>query len=161
MPSFDVISEIDPQEIRNAVDQTARELLNRYDFKGTDSSVKTAEETIVVESDSEGRLEAANEVLKSKLTRRKISLKVLGGGEILPAGGARFKSTWTLSSGIPQDAAKELSKQIRDSGLKAKAQIQGEQLRVQGKKRDDLQAVIAMLKELDFRLPLQFTNFRD
>lgn len=161
MPSFDIVSEVNAQEVRNAVDQATRELINRYDFKGTDSTIAATEETITVESDSEHRLEAANEVLKSKLIRREISPKALDGGEPQPIGGARFKSVWTLANGLPQDAAKELSKEIRDSGLKAKAQIQGDQLRVQGKKRDDLQAVIAMLRELDFRLPLQFNNFRD
>jgi uncharacterized protein YajQ (UPF0234 family) len=161
MPSFDIVSEVSGQEVRNAVDQAARELINRYDFKGTDTSVESTEDAITVESDSEGRLEAANDVLKSKLIRREISLKALGGGEPEPIGRSRFKSVWTLANGIPQDAAKELSKEIRDAGLKAKAQIQGDQLRVQGKKRDELQAVMAMLRELDYRLPLQFTNFRD
>lgn len=161
MPSFDIVSEVDAQEVRNAVDQASRELINRYDFKGTDSSIEATEETITVESDSEHRLEAANDVLKSKLVRREVSLKALGDGEPQPIGGSRFKSVWTLANGLPQDAAKELSKEIRDSGLKAKAQIQGDQLRVQGKKRDDLQAVIAMLRGLDFKLPLQFNNFRD
>jgi uncharacterized protein YajQ (UPF0234 family) len=161
MPSFDIVSEVDAQEVRNAVDQASRELINRYDFKGTDTSVESGEDTITVESDSEGRLEAANDVLKSKLVRREISLKALGEGEPQPIAGSRFKSVWTLANGIPQDAAKELSKEIRDAGLKAKAQIQGDQLRVQGKKRDELQAVIAMLRGLDYRLPLQFINFRD
>jgi uncharacterized protein YajQ (UPF0234 family) len=161
MPSFDIVSEVNAQEVRNAVDQASRELINRYDFKGTDTSVESTEDTITVESDSEGRLGAANDVLKSKLIRREISLKALGGGEPQPIGGSRFKSVWTLANGIPQDAAKELSKEIRDAGLRAKAQIQGDQLRVQGKKRDELQAVIAMLRALDYRLPLQFTNFRD
>ncbi len=161
MPSFDIVSEVNAQEVRNAVDQASRELINRYDFKGTDTSVESGEDTITVESDSEGRLEAANDVLKSKLVRREISLKALGEGDPQPIGGSRFKSVWTLANGIPQDAAKELSKEIRDAGLKAKAQIQGDQLRVQGKKRDDLQAVIAMLRALDYRLPLQFINFRD
>lgn len=161
MPSFDIVSEVDAQEVRNAVNQASRELINRYDFKGTDTSVESTDDSITVESDTERRLEAANDVLKSKLIRREISLKALGGGETMPIGGSRFKSVWTLTNGIPQDAAKELSKEIRDAGLKAKAQIQGDQLRVQSKKRDELQAVIAMLRGLDYRLPLQFNNFRD
>ncbi len=149
------------QEVRNAVDQANREIVTRYDFKGTDSSVRLSDDGITVESSAEGRLEAAIDVLKSKLVRRKVSLKSIAGGEPTQIGGGRYKAVFTLNEGIAQDAAKELSKTIRDMKLKVQVQIQGDQLRVQGKKRDDLQEVIASLKALDFRLPLQYVNFRD
>lgn len=161
MPTFDIVSEVDQQEVRNAVDQAARELANRYDFRGTNSSVRITDEGVVVESATDHRLEAAIDVLKEKLVRRKVSLKALGGGAPKEIGGARYQAVFTLNQGIAQDAAKELSKTVRDSKLKVQVQIQGSQLRVQGKKRDDLQQVIALLKDLDYRLPLQFVNFRD
>lgn len=161
MPSFDVVSELDMQEVRNAVDQAGREIATRYDFRGTDSTVKLDENSISMESASEGRLDAVIDVLKTKLVKRGISLKVLDGGDAKPAAGGRVRTVYQLISGIPQDAAKELSKELRDTKMKIQVQIQGDQLRVSGKKRDDLQEVIAHLKGLDFRLPLQFTNFRD
>lgn len=161
MPSFDVVSQVDLQEVRNAVDQASRELIQRYDFRGTDSKVTIGDDGITVESNSEGRLEAANDVLKSKLIRREIDLRSIGGGEPKQAGGGRHRSTWVLNQGISKEAAKDLTKIIRDTGLRVQAQVQGDQVRVQGKKRDDLQAVIAALKDLEFELPLQYINFRD
>lgn len=161
MPSFDIVSQVDMQEVRNAVDQASREIVNRYDFKGTDTSVKLTDDGIVVDSSSEGRLDAAVDVLKSKLVKRNVSLRSIGGGEPKQVGGGRFQATFTLNQGISQDAAKELSKDIRDLKMKVTVQIQGDQLRVQGKNRDDLQQVIAAVKALDFRLPLQYVNFRD
>ena len=149
------------QEVRNAVDQSAREIVNRYDFKGTGTTVSLTDDGIVVDANSEGRLDAAVDVLKGKLVRRNVSLKSLGGGEPKQVGGGRYQATFSLNQGISQDAAKELSKDIRDMKLKVQVQIQGDQLRVQGKKRDDLQQVIAGVKALDFRLPLQYINFRD
>jgi len=161
MPSFDVVSRVDNQEVRNAVDQSMREIVNRYDFKGTNTTVALTDEGITVESASDQRVEAAIDVLKTKLVRRKVSLKSLAGGEIKPAAGGRSRAEYTLSHGISQDAARELSKHIRDMGSKVQVQIQGDQLRVQGKKRDELQAVIAELKGLDYALPLQYVNYRD
>lgn len=161
MPTFDIVSEVDPQEVANAVDQTTRELVNRYDFRGTNSTVSLADNEIVLESSTDQRLEAAIDVLKEKLVRRKVSLKALSGGTPKEIGGGRYQATFALNQGIAQDAAKELSKAVRDAKLKVQVQIQGTQLRVQGKKRDDLQQVIALLKDLDYRLPLQYINFRD
>lgn len=161
MPSFDIVSQVDLQEVRNAVDQASRELITRYDFKGTNTSVRLADDMIVVESDTDHRLAAGVDVLKEKLVRRKVSLKALNGGEPKEIGGGRYQATFGLNQGIPQDAAKELSKEIRDAKLKVQVQIQGNQLRVQGKKRDDLQHVIGLLKEMDYRLPLQYVNLRD
>jgi uncharacterized protein YajQ (UPF0234 family) len=161
MPSFDIVSQVDMQEVRNAVDQASRKIVNRYDFKGTETSVRLTDDGIVLESSSDGRLDAAVDVLKGKLVRRNVSLKSIGGGEPKQIGGGRYQATFTLNEGISQDAAKELSKDIRDMKLKVQVQIQGDQLRVQGKKRDDLQEVITAVKALDFRLPLQYINFRD
>lgn len=161
MPSFDIVSQVDIQEVRNAVDQASREIVNRYDFKGTSSTVELTEDSIVVESDADGRLAAAVDVLKTKLVKRSVSLKSIGGGEPKEIGGGRYQATFDLNQGIAQDAAKELTKFIKDAKLKVQVAIQGDQLRVSGKKRDDLQNVIAAIKELDFRLPLQYINFRD
>ncbi|MCJ7780337.1 MAG: YajQ family cyclic di-GMP-binding protein [Acidimicrobiia bacterium] len=161
MPSFDIVSQVDMQEVRNAVDQSMREVVNRYDFKGTDTRIELTDEGITVESASDHRVEAAIDVLKTKLVKRKVSLKSIAGGEIKPVGGSRSRADFTLNQGIAQDDARALSKQIRDMKLKAQAQIQGDQLRVQAKKRDDLQTVIAEIKALDFHVPLQFVNYRD
>ncbi|MDH3606984.1 MAG: YajQ family cyclic di-GMP-binding protein [Acidimicrobiia bacterium] len=161
MPTFDIVSEVDAQEVRNAVDQAGREVANRYDFRDTNTTIRLGEDEIVVESSADQRLEAAIDVLKEKLVRRQVSLKAISGGAPREVGGGRYQATFSLNQGIAQDAAKELSKAVRDAKLKVQVQIQGNQLRVQGKKRDDLQQVIALLKELDFRLPLQYVNFRD
>jgi uncharacterized protein YajQ (UPF0234 family) len=161
MPSFDVVSQIDMQEVRNAVDQAMREIVNRFDFKGTNTSIDLGDRSITLESAAEGRLDAAVDVLKERLIKRGVSLKVLQGGDVKPAAGGRVRAEYTLVEGIPQDAAKELGKTIRDTKLKVQVQVQGDQLRIQGKKRDDLQEVIALLKGLDYRLPLQYVNFRD
>jgi uncharacterized protein YajQ (UPF0234 family) len=161
MASFDIVSQVDMQEVRNAVDQASREIVNRYDFKGTDTSIELTDDGITIESASDGRLDAAVDVLKGKLVRRNVSLKSISGGEPQQIGGGRYKTTFTLNEGISQDAAKELVKDIKAMKLKVQVAIQGDQVRVSGKKRDDLQTVIAEVKALDFRLPLQYINFRD
>ena len=149
------------QEVRNAVDQASREIINRYDFKGTGTTVELSDDGITIDADSEGRLDAAVDVLKGKLVRRNVSLKSIAGGEPKQIGGGRYEAVFTLNEGIAQDAAKELTKDIKDLKLKIQVAIQGDQLRVSGKKRDDLQNVIAEIKAMDFRLPLQYINFRD
>jgi cyclic-di-GMP-binding protein len=162
MPSFDVVSEIDQQEIRNAVDQTAREVTTRYDFKGTDSSVELSDTEIKLHSSSEDRLTALRQVLEEKLVKRKVSLKALDYQKVEEASGATARQVVKLVAGISRDKATDLNKHIKGLGLKGvQSQVQGEQLRITGKKRDDLQAVIAALKDHDFGIPLQFTNFRD
>lgn len=161
MPSFDVVSKVDLQEVRNAIDQANREIVNRYDFKGTNTTVNLGDEGITLESSAEGRLEAAVDVLKGRLVKRNVSLKAISGGDPKPAAGGRVRTVFTLNDGIPQDAAKELAKTVRDAKLRVQIQVQGDQLRVQGKKRDDLQEVIQLLKGLDYRLPLQYINLRD
>lgn len=149
------------QEVRNAVDQAYREIVNRYDFKGTNTTISLNDDGITIDADSDGRAEAAIDVLKGKLVKRSVSLKSIAGGELKPVGGGRTQATFTLNEGIAQDAAKELVKLIKDMKMKVQVAIQGDQLRVTGKKRDDLQEVIAAVKSLDYRLPLQFLNFRD
>jgi len=161
MPTFDIVSQVDLQEVRNAVDQALRELVNRYDFKGTATSVELNDEGIVLESSTEERLKAAIDVLKEKLIRRKVSLKSLSGGEPTEVGGGRFRSLFTLNMGIDSDSAREIAKHVRGLGMKVQAQINGDIVRVTGKKRDDLQTVINEVKALEHKLPLQYVNFRD
>lgn len=161
MPSFDVVSQVDQQEVRNAVDQASREVGTRFDFKDTSTRVELGADAITVESVTEDRLKAANEVLKEKLVRRKVSLKAVSWGAPQPVGGGRYRSVHALNKGLDADSAREVSKHIRDSGLKVQTQINGDLVRVSGKKRDDLQEVIESLRSLDFRLPLQYVNYRD
>jgi cyclic-di-GMP-binding protein len=166
MPSFDVVSEIDMQEVRNAVDQTAREAATRFDFKGTNSKVELGEGIITLHSVSEDRLKALRQVLEEKLVRRKVSLKALDYQKVEEASGGTARQQVNLVAGISSEKAKELNKFIKShtsqTGIKGvQSQAQGNQLRVTSKKRDDLQATIAALREQDFGIPLQFTNFRD
>ena len=162
MPSFDVVSELDMQEVRNAVDQAAREVATGFDFKNTGTSIELTPKTIDLESESEPRLEALHQVLEEKLVRRKVSLKALGYGKIEEASKGAVRQTVTLNVGISSDKAREIGKFVKELGLKGvQHQVQGDQLRVTGKKRDDLQAAIAAMKDHDFGVPLQFTNFRD
>ena len=162
MPSFDVVSEVDMQEIRNAVDQAAREISQRFDFKGTDSSIELKEKGIELHTESEPRLDALKQVLAEKMVKRGVSLKALGYGNVEEATKATVRQTVTLRVGITDDKAKEVGKFIKALGFKGvQHQIQGEHVRVTAKKRDDLQNVIAALKDQDFDLPLQFNNFRD
>lgn len=164
MPSFDVVSEIDMQEVRNAVDQTSREVSNRYDFKDTNSTIDLNDKdmTITLESASSDRVVAFRQVLEEKMVKRKISLKSLDFGDIEDAAGGRARMRVSLKAGISSDMAKKINGHIKDMKLKGiQSQTQGDQVRVSGKKRDALQEVIAGLKEADFDLPLQFENFRD
>lgn len=162
MPSFDVVSQVDLGEVRNAVDQAAREVANRFDFKDTNSAVELGEGTITMRSGTEDRLAALRVVLEEKMVKRKVSLKALNYGDVEDAAGSTVRQVATLVAGISSDKAKELNKFIKQLGVKGvQSQTQGDQLRVTSKKRDDLQNVIAELKEADFGLPLQFENFRD
>jgi uncharacterized protein YajQ (UPF0234 family) len=162
MPSFDVVSEIDQQEIRNAVDQASREAATRYDFKGTGTSIELSDTEIKLHSASEDRLTALRQLLEEKLVKRKVSLKALDYQKVEEASGATARQLVKLVAGISKEKATELNKHIKALNLKGvQSQVQGEQLRVTGKKRDDLQAAMASLREHDFGIPLQFTNFRD
>lgn len=160
-PSFDVVSKVDRQEVDNALNQAAKELSQRFDFRGTGTSIEWAgEEALTIESETEERALAAVEVFKEKLVKRSISMKAFEAGE--PAiSGKVYKVSGKILQGIEQEKAKEISKAIRDEKFKGvQAQVQGDQLRVTGKKKDDLQAVIALLKSRDFGIALQFTNYR-
>lgn len=162
MPTFDVVSEIDLQEVRNAVDQAQREIRTRFDFKNTGSSIELSDGAIDMASVSEDRLTALRQVLEEKLVRRKVSLKALDYGRVEDATGATVRQTARLRAGISADRARDLNKFIKGLGIKGvQSSTQGDRLRVQSKKRDDLQAVIAALKEQDFDVPLQYVNFRD
>jgi uncharacterized protein YajQ (UPF0234 family) len=161
MPSFDVVSKLDKHEIDNALNQASKEIAQRYDFKGTDTTIEETEEGIVIRSNSEGRLDAARDVLETKLVRRQISLKSLEPQTPQQAGGQTWRQLIKLKEGVSKEKAKDIVKAIKDSKLKVQAAIQGDLVRVSGKKRDDLQATIAYLKEQDFDLPLQYVNFRD
>jgi uncharacterized protein YajQ (UPF0234 family) len=162
MPTFDVVSELDMQEVRNAVDQAAREVSTRFDFKGTDSTIELKESTIELATESESRLTALTQVLEEKLVKRQVSLKAVSYGKIEEASKGTVRQTVTLNSGISTEKGKEIGKFLKELGLKGVShQIQGDQLRISGKKRDDLQTAIQALKEHDFAVPLQFTNFRD
>lgn len=163
MPSFDVVSDVDIQEVRNAIDQAAREVGTRFDFKGTDSIVDfDGKEKISINSATEERVKAIIGVIEEKFVKRQISLKSLDHGKGEEAAGGRYKQELSLRRGLTTEKGKEIGKYIKENGPKGiQHQIQGDQLRVIGKKRDDLQAVIALLKEHNFELPLQFENFRD
>ena len=160
-PSFDVVSKADHQEVDNALNQAAKELANRFDFRGTNTKVSWAgENAVAFESETEERCKAGIEVFKEKLIKRGLSLKALDIGEPASSGQV-YKVTGQIKQGIAQDVAKKISKKIRDEGPKGvQAQIQGDQLRVSGKKKDDLQAVIQLLKSGDWDVALQFENFR-
>lgn len=160
--SFDVVSVTDPQEVRNAVDQTAREIGTRYDFKDTGATIDHGDGTITLRANTDDRLTALRQVLEEKLVRRKVSLKALVYGDVEEASGATVRQVLTLVTGISSERAKELNKFIKALGIKGvQSQVQGDQLRVTSKKRNDLQAVIAELKAGDFDVALQFENFRD
>ncbi len=162
MPSFDVVSQIDMQELRNAVDQSAREIATRFDFKDTNTSIELSSDTITLASVSEDRLAAARQVLEEKMVKRKVSLKVLDYGKIEEASKGTARQVVKLQAGISSDKAKAINSHLKTLGLKGiQSQTQGDQVRVTGKKRDDLQDVIAALREHDFAIPLQFENFRD
>jgi cyclic-di-GMP-binding protein len=162
MPSFDVVSEVDMQEVRNAVDQTSRELATRFDFKGTGSSVEQAEDQLTLKAPTEDRLAAIRQVLEEKLVRRNVSLKALDYDKVEEAAGGTVRQRAGIVAGISSEKAREVNKTVKDLGVKGvQSQTQGDQVRVTAKKRDDLQAVIRALKERDLGIPLQFTNFRD
>ena len=158
--SFDVVSKVDRMEVDNALNQAGRELSQRFDFKNTGAEIKWSGEKIEMKAESEERVKAILDVFKEKLIKRQVSLKALDAGEP-QLSGKEYKIFATIQEGISQDNAKKVSKVIRDLGPKGvQAQIQGDQLRVTSKKRDDLQAVISLLKEQDFDFALQFINYR-
>jgi uncharacterized protein YajQ (UPF0234 family) len=158
--SFDVVSEVDLAEVTNAVDQARREIVTRFDFKNTGTSLEQDEDLVEFRSSTESRLKAAVDVFKDKCVRRQVPLKALAEGPILPAAKGTFRQTVNIRRGIDDDKGRELNKFIRGLGTKVQTQVQGRQLRVTSKSKDDLQTVIGALKEQDFDIPLQFTNYR-
>ena len=162
MPSFDIVSEVDRQEVRNAIDQAQREIATRFDFKNTDSSIEQKDLVITMKSVSEDRLNALKVVLEERLVKRGVSLRGLDYGKVEEATQNSVRQTVTIKVGISSDKAREINKFIKEKGPKGlSSQTQGESIRVTGKKRDDLQTIIATLKAEDMGIPLQFENFRD
>jgi uncharacterized protein YajQ (UPF0234 family) len=162
MPSFDVVSEVDRQELRNAIDQAQRELANRYDFKDTNSEIEQKDLILTLRTSSEDRLRALKVLLEERFVKRNISLKSLDWGKIEQATGESVRQVVTIKVGVPAEKAREINNLIKEKGPKGVGgQTQGDQLRISGKKRDDLQETIAMLRAANLDLPLQFINFRD
>ena len=160
MPSFDVVSEVDLHEVGNAVDQSSREVRSRFDLRGVDAGFELNGSDIVVWAEEEFQVRQLVDILQDKLTRRGVDIGSLEGGS-LEASGKRKRQPFFVKQGIDTDTARRIVKSVKDARLKVQAQIQGDQVRVTGKKRDDLQTMIARLKDGDFGLPLQFSNFRD
>jgi cyclic-di-GMP-binding protein len=161
MPSFDVVSQVDMQEVDNAVNQTRKEVGQRYDFKGSETEILLEKNEIRIVSQDEFKVKAVVDVLQSKMVRRQVPLKALVYGALEPAAAGRARQTVTVQQGIASDKARQIVKIIKDSKLKVQVQIQGDQVRVSGKLRDDLQRVIQLLKQQDLEVALQFVNFRD
>ena len=162
MPTFDVVSQVDMQEVKNAVDQAERELTTRFDFKGTGSVIELTGQELTLRSSTEDRLKAVVQVLEEKLVRRKISLKALDFGKVEEAAKSTVRQQLTIKAGINSDQARAINKFIKDKAPKGvSSSTQGDQVRVTAKKRDELQTTIAALREEDFGVPLQFENFRD
>ena len=158
--SFDIVSDFDRQELVNALDQTNRELKSRYDLKDTKSTLELGENTITVNSDSEFNLEAISTILRAKAAKRKLSQKIFEFGKIEPAGGDRVRQEITLRKGIEKELAKKITKLIKDNFKKVQASTQGDSVRVSAKSKDDLQQVMQLLKQEDYPVELQFTNYR-
>lgn len=160
MPSFDVVSEIDNHELTNAIDQANREISNRFDFKGTNSRIENKDNILTLIAPAEFQVKQITDILQTKLSKRQIDVKCLDFGQIQESNNEARQQV-AVRQGIDKELAKKIVKLIKETKLKVQANIQGEQVRVTGKKRDDLQDVIALLKEKNLELPLQYTNFRD
>ena len=161
MPSFDIVSEVDKQELRNAVDQTNKEVSTRFDFKGSDARVEQAEYVLTVFADDDFKLEQVLDILMGKLTKRNIDVRCLDKGKSEKISGNKVKQSVTIKTGVETELAKKIVKLVKDSKLKVQASIQGEAVRVTGAKRDLLQETIALVKKGIADFPLQFQNFRD
>jgi len=161
MPSFDVVSEADSHEVQNAFDQAVREIRQRYDFQNTDASLERTNDGFKCAANSEDKVKAIADVLVDKFVKRKLSLKFLDQQDPAPAGGMMFNMTILLKKGVDKDNAKKIVQAVKASKIKVTPSIQGDEVRITGKKRDDLQKTIAMLKSEDLEIALAFTNFRD
>ena len=158
--SFDIVSKVDMQELQNAVTQAEKEIATRFDFKGSKSSISLEKDALTIVSDDDYKLKSVIDILQSKMVKRGVSIKNMDFGKIEPASGGTVRQNVKLKQGIEQEDAKKINILIRDSKLKVKSQIQGDQFRVTGKSKDDLQAVIALLRGADLPLELQFVNFK-
>lgn len=158
--SFDIVSQVDRAEIKNALDQTMKEVRQRFDFKGSRAEVKLEEDDLILTAEDETKLRNMNDILQQKLVRRSVPLKALGYGRVEPAAGGTVRQQVAVQQGIPSDKAKEIVKFIKDTKLKVQAAIQGDTVRVTGRDRDLLQDVIAQLKSKDFGINMQYTNYR-
>jgi len=158
--SFDIVSKTDMQEVLNAVQQAQKELAQRFDFKGSKSSIELTADEIILVSDHEGKLLSVNDILQTKLVKRHVALKALEYGKVEPAAGGTVRQHIKIAQGIETEKAKAIVKKIKDAKIKVQASIQSDQVRVTGRAKDDLQKAIALVKESDFGIPLQFTNYR-
>ncbi|MDX1386112.1 MAG: YajQ family cyclic di-GMP-binding protein [bacterium] len=161
MPSFDVVSEVDKQEVDNALNQARKEIGNRYDFRNSKTDIQYENSSIKLLSDDDYKVKAVQDVILGKMIKRGVDAKALDFGKIEPGPGGGAKCEVKVKEGIDQDTGKKIVKSIKETKMKVQAQIQDNQVRVTGKKRDDLQEAISLLKSKDFGVPLQFTNFRD
>ena len=161
MPSFDIVSQVDRQEVKNAVEQTNKEITNRFDFKGSDARVEQNELVLTVYADDDFKLGQVMDVLRGRLAKRNVDVRALEPGAIEKISGDKVKRPITVKVGVPQEKAKHIQKLIKDSKLKVGASIQGDAVRISGAKKDDLQAAIQLVKRSVTELPLQFINFRD
>ncbi len=160
MPSFDVVSEIKQHELNNAIDQANREIGNRFDFKGSDSKIELNDDSLTLQSASEFQIKQIHDILENKVSKRGIDVRILEYGDIEETNN-RAKQTIAIKKGIDTELAKKIVKLVKETKMKVQANIQGDQIRIMGKKRDDLQEAIAKIKEAKYALPLQFVNFRD
>lgn len=158
--SFDIVSKLDMQELNNAITQALREIETRFDFKGSKSDIKLEKDKLIVQSDDEYKLNSVLDILQSKMVKRGVSIKSLDYGKLEPASGGTVRQSIGIKQGVDQENAKKINILIRDSKLKVKSQIQGDQIRVSGKAKDDLQAVMQLIKQADLPLDLQFVNLR-
>ena len=161
MPSFDIVSQVDRQEVKNALEQANKEITNRFDFKGSDARIEQAELVLTVFADDEFKLGQVTDVLRGRMAKRSIDVRCLELGAVEKISGDKVKRPITVKVGVPQDKGKQIQKLLKDAKLKVAASIQGDAVRVQGAKKDDLQAAIQLVKKSVADLPLQFTNFRD
>ena len=161
MPSFDIVSQVDRQEVKNAVEQTNKEVSNRFDFKGSDARVEQAELALTVFADDEFKLGQVTDVLRGRMAKRNVDVRCLELGAVEKISGDKVKRALTVKVGVPQDRGKQIQKLIKDAKLKVAASLQGDAVRVSGGKKDELQAAIQLVRKSVTDLPLQFTNFRD
>ena len=161
MPSFDIVSQVDRQEVKNAVDQANKEVTNRFDFKGSDARVEQVELVLTVYADDEFKLGQVLDVLRNRMTKRNIDVRSLELGAVEKISGDKVKRAVTVKVGVPQDKGKQIQKLLKDAKLKVTASIQGDAVRISGAKKDDLQAAIQLVRTSVADLPLQFNNFRD